>query len=207
MKDYPSISSAIGQNFREIPRAQVFDKIDGSSMRSEWNRKQGWYKHGKRSGLTDDSNPHLVSAPTLFMETMSETLAKIARDNRYEAVVVFYEFWGKLSIAGLHTEGDPKFLTIFDAAPYKKGILGPTEFRKLFEDEVPTARYLGTVHWTRGYVDLVRKGEVEGITLEGVVAKAGEKHDIVRAKAKTQRWIDRVIEVHGELAGRKFIES
>ncbi len=59
----------------------------------------------------------------------------------------------------------------------------------------------------RGYVDLVRKGVIDGITHEGVVAKAGEKHDIVRAKAKTQRWIDAVIAAHGELAGKKLIES
>ncbi len=207
MKDYPSIPSAIGQQFREIPRAQIFDKLDGSSMRAEWNRKQGWYKHGKRSGLTDDSNPHLVAAPAVFMAAMSETLAKIAVDSRWDAVVVFYEFWGCKSIAGLHFSGDPKFVTLFDAAPYKKGILGPTEFRKLFEGKVPTAKYLGTVNWTRGYVDLVRKGVIDGITHEGVVAKAGEKHDIVRAKAKTQRWIDAVIAAHGELAGKKLIES
>ncbi len=119
MKDYPSIPSAIGQQFREIPRAQIFDKLDGSSMRAEWNRKQGWYKHGKRSGLTDDSNPHLVAVPAVFMAAMSETLAKIAVDSRWDAVVVFYEFWGCKSIAGLHFSGDPKFVTLFDAAPYK----------------------------------------------------------------------------------------
>jgi hypothetical protein len=207
LKDYPSIAGSAGQKFFEIARAQVFDKLDGSSMRSEWNPKQGWYKHGKRSGLTDDSNPHLTVVPALFMETLAEPLAKIARDARWQSVVVFYEFWGQKSIAGLHFEGDPKFLTLFDAAPHKRGILGPNDFRKTFEDVVPTARYLDTVNWTRGYVDRVRRGDVEGITFEGVVAKSGERHQIVRAKAKTQRWIDRVIEVHGEMAGNRLVDS
>jgi hypothetical protein len=207
MKDYPSIPQSSGQRFEEIPNAHVFDKLDGSSMRSEWNRKRGWYKHGKRSGLLDSSNPHLVVVPRLFEETMAEPLAKIARDAKWESCVVFYEFWGKRSIAGLHFEDDPKFLSLFDVAANKQGFLGPAEFRKLFDDRVRTARYLGSVHWTRGFIDTVRSGQLEGVTFEGVVAKAGTKHDIVRAKAKTQAWIDRVMEIHGELAGRKLVES
>jgi hypothetical protein len=207
VKDYPSIPSSIGQSFREIPNAQLFDKLDGSSMRSEWNKKQGWYKHGKRHGLIDASNPHLEQVPALFLTTLAEPLTKIAVDAKWEAVVVFYEFWGSKSIAGLHFTDDTFNLTLFDAAPYKQGILGPSEFRKAFEDKVPTAKYLGTQNWTRGFVDEVRQGKIDCITFEGVVGKAGSRHQIVRAKAKTQAWIDKVIEVHGELAGKKLIES
>jgi hypothetical protein len=209
MKDYPSIARATGQNFREIPNAHIFDKLDGSSMRSEWNRKQGWYKHGRRRGLLDDSNPHLSKVPDIFHETIAPDITKIARDSGWEHLIIFYEFWGAQSVAGLHVEGDPKFLTLFDACVDKKGFLGPVDFRRTFEDKLicPTARCLGQVNWTRGYVDLVRQGVIEGITFEGVVAKAGTKHDIVRAKAKTQAWIDKVIEVHGEVAGRKLVES
>lgn len=207
MKEYPSISRATGQHFREIPNAHIFDKLDGSSMRSEWNRKRGWFKHGKRNGLIDDSNPHLVLVPKLFENILAEPLERIARDSRWEGLTVFYEFWGIKSLAGLHYEDDPKFLTLFDAAADKKGFLNPTDFRKTFEDRVPTARCLGVVNWTRGYIELVRQGQVDGITFEGVVAKAGTKHDIVRAKAKTEAWIKRVLEIHGEVAGKRLIES
>jgi hypothetical protein len=207
VKDYPSVSSSYGQSFFEIERAEVFDKLDGSSMRAEWNRKRGWYKHGKRHGLIDSTNPHLLAAPDVFMATMGEQIAKIATDSRWETLVVFYEFWGTRSIAGLHFTGDTFNATLFDAAPHKQGIMLPKDFRKTFEDKVPTAKHLGTIHWTRGFVDRVRQGEVEGITFEGVVGKAGTKHDIIRAKAKTQRWIDRVIEVHGELSAAKIIAS
>lgn len=207
MEDYPSIPRSTGSAFREIPGAYVFDKLDGSSMRSEWNRKRGWYKHGRRKGLLDDSNPALTVVPELFEATLAEPLERLAKDNRWAHLVVFYEFWGPESLAGQHGENDPKRLTLFDAAVDKKGFLGPAEFRKTFEDVVDSARFLGRVNWTRGYVEQVRQNEVEGITFEGVVAKAGLKHDIVRAKAKTQSWIDRVLEVHGELQGQKFIES
>ncbi len=167
MKDYPSIPRSSGQSFQEIPDASVFDKLDGSSCRSEWNRKRLWYKHGRRRGLMDDSNPHLVVVPKLFEETLAEPLTKIARDAKLENMVVFYEFWGLKSIAGLHVEGDPKFLTLFDSTVDKKVFLDPGAFRRTFEDKVPTAR----------------------------------------AKAKTQSWIDRVIEIHGLDAGTKLVES
>jgi hypothetical protein len=207
MKDYPSIARATGQAFREIPNASVFDKLDGSSMRSEWVPKRGWYKHGRRNGLVDDSNPHLAKVPELFSSTIAEALERVARDHRWQHLVVFYEFWGPQSLAGRHFEEDPKYLTLFDAAADKKGFLGPDAFRKSFEDQVETARYLGTVNWTRGYVQKVRDGEVEGITLEGVVAKAGTKHDIIRSKAKTQVWIDRVMALYGPVEGKKIVES
>jgi hypothetical protein len=208
MKDYPSIPSARGQQFREIQNALVFDKKDGSSMRSEWNRKRGWYKHGRRTGLLDDSNASLAQVPILFDQRLAEPLARIAHDAHWQSLVVFYEFWGMESVAGLHVDDDPKFLTVFDCAP-ENDMLGPVEFRKAFEDKVPTADCLGTMHWTRGLVDQVRRGELAGVTLEGVVGKALDRRsgEIVRAKAKTQAWVDRVLQVHGVERGTRLIDS
>jgi hypothetical protein len=200
MKDYPSIELCIGQKFREIPNALVFDKLDGSSLRSEWNRKQGWYKHGKRHGLLDDSNPHLIEAPALFERNMADPLARIARDNRWESLVVFYEFWGLKSLAGQHVKGDPKFLSLFDVAVNKTGFMSSRDFLKIFEGKVLTAAYLGTFNWTRGFCDQVYRGELSGVTFEGVVGKAGERHGIVRAKAKTHDWIEAVRKIHGAKA-------
>lgn len=208
MKDYPSIPGSTGQQFRDIPNAVVFGKIDGSSMRSEWSRKRGWYKHGRRTGLLDDSNPQLALVPSLFDEKLAESLARIAHDARWLTLVVFYEFWGRASVAGLHAAADPKFLTVFDAAPEGE-MLGPTEFRKTFAGVVDTAPYLGTMHWTRGLVELIRRGELPGMPFEGAVGKMqlGRGGEIVRAKAKTQAWIDRVMEIHGPEQGRRLVAS
>lgn len=207
MKDYPSIPSSRGTRFRELYGCHVFDKLDGSSMRSEWSKKRGWYKHGKRKGLIDHTNPHLLEVPELFERTLAEPLTRLARDNRWQHLVVFYEFWGDQSIAGLHFAGDPKRLTLFDAAADKKGILHPREFLRRFNNYVPTAEYMGRVHWTRDYVERVRRGEVE-CTFEGVVGKVSDgKYKIVRAKAKTQAWIDKVIELHGAQEGQKLVDS
>ena len=97
---------------------------------------------------------------------------------------------------------------MFDVAPERgDDILDPREFRKLFEGKVPTPRFLGCEHWTRGYMERVRLGQVEGITFEGVVAKVAERGYGVRmAKAKTQAWKDAVRAKCGEKA-QEIIDS
>ncbi len=86
-------------------------------------------------------------------------------------------------------------LDLIDVAPYKQGILGPAEFVRLFSD-LPSAQLLGRFNWTRGFVERVWNGELEGVTFEGVVGKTGhgKNHDLVMAKAKTKAWIDKVKE-------------
>lgn len=200
MKEYPPIPQSTGAKFREIPGAYIFDKLDGSSMRSEWSRKNGWYKHGRRSGLLDDSNPDLLEVPSLFDYLLADKLNDLAKRMRWQHLVIFHEFWGVKSLGGLHVGGDPKFLTVFDAAVDKKGILGPRAFRETFEGIVPTPKFLGIHNFTRGFVDLVRSDSIPGITFEGVVAKTGEGHQQVRAKAKTQKWVDAIRAMHGSKA-------
>jgi hypothetical protein len=205
MKSYPSIPRSTGQDFVEFD-AYVFDKLDGSNLRWEWARKSGWYKHGTRTRLFDETDLVFGKAPSIFRETLANDLEKIARDQRWERMIVFTEFWGPGSFAGLHEDTGEKYLTLIDVNPYKKGILGPRDFIKLF-GHLRTPNFLGKQRWTRGYVETVRRGEVEGITEEGVVGKGGEGHKLIMAKAKTQVWIDKVIAKYGAEEGRKIIDS
>jgi hypothetical protein len=99
------------------------------------------------------------------------------------------------------------FLTVFDLAPYKKGLLPPAEFRRAAEGIVPTPRYLGPMRWTRGLVERVRAGELDGMTFEGVVGKAAGKQGPIMAKAKTEAWIERVKARYSAEAARRIIES
>ncbi len=207
MKKYPSIPSSMGQKFIEIHGAHIFDKIDGSSLRSEYTSKRGWIKHGRRNGLLDDSNIHLIKAQDLFMNTLAEPLAKIAHDYKIKHLIVFYEFAGPNSFAGNHDFNDEKTLTLFDAALNKGGLLDPVSFRNLFEDKVLTPKYLGQYNWTRDFVEQVRLNQIDGITFEGVVGKAGNKHTLIRAKAKTQMWIDKVYEKFDPARSRAILNS
>jgi hypothetical protein len=190
VKEYPSIARSTGQKFREFD-AYVFDKLDGSNIRAEWSRKSGWNKYGTRTRLFNINDPDFGEAIPIFESVFADDLTKIAKKAGWEGLTVFMEFWGEQSIAGYHVKDDPKKLTLFDANPYKKGILGPREFLDLF-GHLNTAKFLGKMHWTRGFVERVWNGEIEGITCEGVVGKAGSGHDLIMAKAKTKVWIEKV---------------
>lgn len=200
---YPAIPGSGGQDFRDF-QAYVFDKLDGNNLRFEWTKKRGWYKCGTRERLFDETDADFGPAVALFHDTRADALARIAHKERWQRLVVFAEYWGPKSLAGIHETGDDMRLTVFDAAPDKHGLLDPRAFRKAFEDRVETARCLGRHHWTRGFVARVRAGQLDGVTFEGVV---GKSTDGCMAKAKTQAWIDAIIARHGETVGQRIIES
>ncbi len=217
MKDYPAIPQSIGTEFREIPNAYVFDKLDGSNLRFEWSSKTGWYKFGTRTRLFDENDWQFGRAIPLFHQTLGDPIAKIATDQRWGRVIVFAESYGPKSFAGRHhdsdnlpldADGDMK-LELIDVNPYKRGILGPAEYLKLFGNKVPMAAFLGRHNWTRGFVERVWNQEIPGITFEGVVGKSGDgkNHDLVMAKAKTKAWIDKVKSLYTVEDAEKIIKS
>lgn len=210
MKDYPSIPRSTGMKFEEIPAAYVFDKLDGRNVRVEWTRKGGFDKWGSRSQTFDPNNPEDAAfkpALPLFEKAFAEPLARIFTDNRWPKVTAFFELWQPNSLGGVFVEGEPYHLSLIDVAPDRQCIIGPKDYVKLFEGKVPIAAFLGIANWTRGFVELIRVGQVDGITFEGCVAKKGERHHQFRAKAKTQKWIDAILARYGEEKGRQIVES
>jgi len=203
MKGYPSIPQCTGQGFFEIRDAYIFDKLDGRNVRVEWTKKQGWHKWGSRHRLFDGTDPDFAPAIPLFERVYCESLARIATDSRWQGVTAYLELWQPSSLGGVFVPGEQFHLTLFDVAPYKACQMGPKEFLKTF-DAVPTAKFLGQAHWTRGFVDQVRH---EGMTFEGVVGKAGERHKLVLAKAKSQKWVDAIMARYGEVEGKKLVDS
>jgi hypothetical protein len=187
MKDYPSIPGSNGQEFREFD-AFVFDKADGSNLRAELSIKRGFYKFGTRHRMFDESDPVFG-----FKSVWQDRLIKLTKDNKWESVIIFCEFHGPKSFAGYHDSEDNKTLTLFDICPHKHGFIGPKEYIKLVTPfEQDCAAFIGNYKWTRGFVQEVRDNKIPGVTFEGVVGKAGDGHKIIRAKAKTQLWIDKV---------------
>lgn len=197
VKQYPSILVSTGQSFREFD-AYIFAKLDGSNVRAEWTKKKGWSKFGTRTRLVDPTDPVFGTVPALFLENISEGVERIAREARWEHLVVFCEFYGSSSFAGLHVEDEPKALALLDVAANKRGLLPPRDFVKHFDGKVSTAPFLGTQRWTRGLVDQVRQATYPGMSFEGVVGKAQIKHELVMAKAKSRGWLDRVAALYGE---------
>lgn len=111
------------------------------------------------------------------------------------------------SLAGTFVPGCSKELALIDVAPYKQCLVSPKDFLKTYATLVPTASFLGQANWTRGFMDSVRAGQVEGISFEGCVGKAGDRHGLVMAKAKTQAWVDAVLSRYGAEEGKKIVES
>lgn len=187
MKSYPSIPKFKSGNIK----LYTFDKCDGSNIRIQYSSKRGWYKFGTRTRLLDESDEIFGPAIPLFKETLAEPLEKIIVDQGWQEAIVFGEYYGSQSFAGLHEKDDPKQITIFDVNPYKRGMLSPQEFLKLFGQHGP--RFLGLMNWTVGFVEQVRSGDIEGISFEGVVGKVIHNNKLTMYKAKTQAWINKVL--------------
>lgn len=205
MKTYPSIPGSMGSKFREF-EAYVFDKLDGSNLRFEWSRKNGFYKFGTRNHLFDETDWQFGPAKQLFMDTWSEDLSRIAVSQRWKSMTVFGEFWGPNSFAGVHEPDDEKQINVFDVMVDKKGFLSPQDFLKVF-GELNIATFLGQFRWTRSFVEQVREGAVHGVTLEGVVGKSGASPRRITAKAKTQVWIDRVRSRYTAREAERLLQS
>jgi hypothetical protein len=181
---YPSIDTQIIDT-----NIYAFDKLDGSNIRAEWNRKNGFYKFGTRRRLMDENEPTLGEAVSLVCE-QEDTLTDIFRKQRYEKVTAFFEFYGENSFAGQHVE-EKHVVSLLDAHIFKKGYLLPTEFVKLFEDKVLTPEVLYSGKANQPFVQQVRESSLEGMTFEGVVCRGTEliRNRHPRFKVKSKAWL------------------
>lgn len=205
MKRYPSIPRKIRGKKRGLT-VHVFDKIDGSNLRFEWDQKTGWHRFGSRRRVLDETHPEFGAAMKIFLNNLAEPIEAVAMKQKWSALVAFAEFWGARSIGGQHDPEEPKNLSLFDVAPYRHGFVGPERFLEFF-GHLDTPNYLGEHAWNQEFVENVRRGECDGVTFEGVVGKAGDRHKIVMVKAKTQAWVDAIIKRYGEEEGQKIINS
>lgn len=177
----------------------AFDKIDGSNLRFECNRKRGFYKFGTRQILIDRKDKIYGSGIDIFMEKYSESLLKKFNLPQYRNIlsfVVFGELVGENSFAGQHEETDNKDVCIFDIVQYKKGFVHPKEFIKDFGDlNIPKLIYRGIVDYN--FIDDIKQNKYK--LKEGVVCKFVNKAgDVESFKIKTYEWIKKVKERYGE---------
>jgi hypothetical protein len=189
MKEYPHM---MGPNKAPRLHCIAFEKYDGSNMRFEWGRKNGWWKSGRRHGLVDDTH-ELGQAIELFGKKYAEPIEKAIMDSRKyrnaERVIAFAEFFGPNSFAGRHDPNDEKDLMLFDVFVHKKGFVGPRDFLRMF-GEMGVARpvYEGMMNDT--LINDVRKGRY-GVK-EGVVCKAMVGDEMWMWKIKTLAYMERL---------------
>lgn len=186
MIEYPSIQRNI------IPSIPIyaFDKLDGSLIRAEWSRKNGFYKYGRKQGLLDHAYPLLNKARDLITAKYAANMTAIHRKQRWNQVVCFFEFFGPNSFAGQHAEDDEHDVVLFDVSLPKTGLLDPRDFIKIFSSvQTPAVLYQGKANAT--FQDEVKTGRLEGMTFEGVVCKGIDRKQSM-FKIKSDQWIDKL---------------
>lgn len=190
MKHYPSIAKEV----RHDSYIYAFDKLDGSNIRAEWNSKKGFYKFGTKNQLMDESAKPFGVAIQLIKEKYAADLAKIFNAQNWRDVICFFELWGPSSFAGTHNFAEPLTVTLFDANPYKQGILEPKEFIKYFGHlDIPKVLYEGKV--STELFDMVKQSTLPGMTLEGVVCKGASDSKArmpVMFKIKSKAWLNKL---------------
>lgn len=165
MKEYPSIEKMI--RFGE--KVYAFDKLDGSNIRSEWCKKNGFWKFGTRTQLIDIHDSLWGQAPKIINEKYAKDLHDIFVKNRFDKVICFFEFWGKNSFAGTHAD-EEHYVTLFDISVHKKGILPPPFYLDLVGHlDIAKMLYYGNAN--QPFAEQVRQRQLEGMTFEGVVCK------------------------------------
>ena len=203
MKQYPSIPKIkqSGSNF------YVFDKIDGSNVRAEWSKKKGFTKFGSRkvllgeAGASDEQT--LLGESIALMQGLSEPMSALFNSKGWQQVTCFFEFYGPSSFAGSHV-AEPHKVSLLDINIQNKGMLDVREFLDMFQDsgiEIPKLLHHGS--FTSEMEEAVKAGTLEGMTFEGVVAKApiSKKWEApTMFKVKNLAWIAKVKQVHGEKA-------
>lgn len=186
MKQYPSITKdpIYNQTF------YWFDKLDGSNIRAEWRKKQGFYKFGTRHRLLDKKEPILGESIDLFMDKYSIELENRFKSYRYDQVTCFFEFFGNGSFAGNHMN-EPHNVVLFDLDVYKKGLLPPKEFIDITSGlDIPKLLHVG--NYTVPLVHEVKYSLIPDMTFEGIVGKAVVKKNIMMVKIKSNAWLDKL---------------
>lgn len=190
MKKYPKIEyikDIIGME------ATVFNKLDGSNLRFEWNKKRGWFKFGTRNNLMDKDYPELGAGIEIFLNKYGEDLSKVFVDKykKVESFVVFGEFFGPNSFAGSHLKEDKKDVVLFDVNGYKKGFLPPDEFIQNFGHlDIPEILYKGEM--SQDIITSIKENHWN--LVEGVVVKGNWGKEVWMTKIKTNDWISKVKE-------------
>lgn len=190
VKQYPSISRDI---IRGVP-FYIFDKLDGSNVRAEWDAKKGFWKFGTRQRLMGPDDPIGKFAIPLI-QAQSDALSAIFKSMREREVVCFFEFWGPKSFAGLHDDSDVHQVHLIDVSIHRKGLMLPAAFVKTFEGKIPTAALLHRGNITKELVELVQTGTLDGMTFEGVVCKGAplkNGYPPHMIKIKNLAWIEKV---------------
>ena len=194
---YPSIE---GPTFAFLGAPCVaFEKYDGSNLRFFWDERRGWHSTGTRYRWFKAATPTFGPAVEMFQRAYSrgilETLRRLKESRGAKELVAFCEFFGPGTFSGLHKEGEPKQLRLFDVYLPGRGFVPPKDFVAHF-GHLPIARVVYEGNFTRAFIEDIRSGKypvMEGVVAKGVHARRQRKgkadQEVWMAKVKTRSWL------------------
>jgi hypothetical protein len=210
MIEYPSVP-----NSSKAPRKPMiaFDKLDGSNIRVKYTAKRGFDLFGSRTQLLDKTHPFLGGVVDYFNNTCAEPLTKVFKKEfpNEREIIVFGEYFGTQSFAGIHVLEDDKKFVLFDVLIGHKDrkFVMPRQFIKLFSQLVEIPRVVCEGNLSDQFIKDVRENKYN--TNEGVICKGLEKTGAARGgvwmcKIKTQSYFDRLLTRYGEEGLQKYGE-
>lgn len=197
MIEYPSII-----NSSKAPRQPcvAFEKIDGSNIRVKYTQKNGFELFGSRTQLIDHNHPHLGDVCGIFFIDFAEPLTKIFKKEfpNEREIIVFGEYYGDNSFAGVHQLDEPHYFSMFDVMTVRKGqtsFVKPREFVKLFDGVVRTPKVVYEGNLNEELIADVRNGiygDNEGVVCKGNVTNGAYRGKVWMCKIKTNAYIERL---------------
>jgi len=199
MKEYPTIPG-VAKSPRDYCLA--FYKYDGSNLRFEWSKKNGWNKFGTRHRLFDETDEVFAPAIEIFNRMIAPQIDPILKKEFREAqeFTAYCEFFGDESFSGQHKIDDKtKQLVLFDVNVHKRGFIEPRAFYKLFGGLDIAAKLVYEGDINEEFIQMVRTNTLPGVNLnEGVICKGGTKHDRWMTKIKTNQYLEKLKAVYAD---------
>jgi len=224
MTEYPTII-----NSSKAPQGHCigFVKLDGSNFRAKYTQKQGFNLFGSRHELIDESHPFLGEAVTIFKRDYQTNLTEFFKKNEdlrnEREIIVYGEFFGPNSFAGIHQASDQKELVIFDILVGHKNhrFYKPLDFIDTFQSlvKIPPVLYVGNMN--DELIKNVRTGFYtpefhrltdnkfklfEGIVCKGTQTRGDFRGKVWMCKIKTNEYFQALRNKGGEEWVKKYGE-
>lgn len=191
----------------------AFDKLDGSNIRVEWSKKRAFYKYGTRTQMLDKTNPTFGPAINIFEEKYFDELHQFfckEKDFRnLQSILLYFEYVGPNSFAGLHDPNDKMDLVLIDVWKHGKGWVEPKYFVEQFSEfGIPEIVYRGNLNYE--FIQDI-KNDIYHLK-EGVVAKGTQQtkrvdRKVWMVKIKANHWYERLKEKYGQKAVLEDIDG
>jgi hypothetical protein len=190
-----------GSKDSPLEKCIAFEKYDGTNLHWVRDAEMGWYAFGTRrdrfdldeKGIADfnAAHPGLEAAAEIFLRNFAQPLDAVFQANpNYHCpeIIVFTEFLGAQSFAGMHKVDDPKQLVLLDVQT-DQGMLAPDQFIQDF-NVVNIAQVVYRGKLTGKFIEEVRAGKYA--VAEGVVCKGQNADGVWMVKIKTNSYLQKL---------------